>query len=116
MTKMNIRCALIILTGFVLLVTCQNLGEKAIDISKVDPGKRFNFDAGVGGAGQNARNWAGSVNAGVGAKVWESKSGKASIGVGGTYQRDYSRFQGRTYKGRPNYGVGASFQYRFKGK
>ncbi|CAL8072305.1 unnamed protein product [Orchesella dallaii] len=73
------------------------------------------FHVNGGGAGNNGRNWGAHGNIGAGVKAWQSQNGRHSIGVGANVGQSVGRFQGQSWKSRPDYGVGAAYSYRFGG-
>jgi len=73
------------------------------------------FHVNGGGAGNNAQNWGAHGSAGVGVKAWESQNGRHSVGVGANYGQAAGRFQGHSWKSRPDVGYGAAYTYRFGG-
>ncbi|XP_076317617.1 uncharacterized protein LOC143229320 [Tachypleus tridentatus] len=66
------------------------------------------------GSGTNSKNWNVGVGAAVGTKIWESKNGKASLGLGAAYNQGFGRSHGYPYKTKPDLGVAATFRLRFK--
>ncbi|XP_013779932.1 uncharacterized protein LOC106464350 [Limulus polyphemus] len=69
---------------------------------------------GAAGSGTDSKNWNAGVKAAVGTKIWESKNGRASLGLGAAYNQGFARSHGYPFKTKPDFGVGASFRFRFK--
>ncbi|CAG7730070.1 unnamed protein product [Allacma fusca] len=66
-----------------------------------------------GGGGSNGQNWNVGGNAGLAAKVWESQSGRHSVGAGVNAGQTFGRQQGQSFQSKPDLGVGAGYVFRF---
>ncbi|XP_076352286.1 uncharacterized protein LOC143247746 [Tachypleus tridentatus] len=86
MIKVYLLLALIYITCFVANGQDKTLGHRAIDLSLTDKDVGKPAFAFFGSKGKEPGTFKGGL--GVGTKVWESKDGRVSVGVGGTVEQE----------------------------
>ncbi|XP_076315524.1 diptericin B [Tachypleus tridentatus] len=112
MKTISVVCLIIVC--FACLVHAQS-NQDAIDVSSTN--KKVGvpeFRLKAAGSGTDSKNWNAGVGAAVGTKIWESKNGRASFGLGAAYNQGFARSEGYSFKSKPDLGIGANFRFRFK--
>jgi len=91
-----------------------NQGDLAMALANQDQLRPFASISGSPLDGRfDANNHVIGGTVGVGGPVWRSDNGRHSVGLGATASRGYMAYRGHRARSRPNYGVGASYTFRF---